>query len=92
MQRIKCKKSYIYKFNDCEALFDTISQLYKDYNRESVLYAYNKQFYLEVKHCIKHLDNKYNANEKHVKNILEEYAKVISKNAVAEIGRAIIGF
>ncbi len=89
MQRIKCKNYFIYKFNDCEALFDAVSALYEKNNAKARLYTYNKQYFLEVNKCITHFKYKTPYSQKYIKNILEEYGKLISENAIIEIGKAI---
>lgn len=89
--RIKCKKSYIYKFNDAETLFEIVLTLYDNYSEKSSLYIYKKQYYLEMCRSYNRLE-KYRAISKtNLKDILEEYGKIVSNNAILEIGKAIKG-
>lgn len=81
-----------YKIKDSDTLMNITLKLYGHYNGESHLYLYNKQYYLRIKKgCLNNIKPQ-KINRKYLKGILEEYGKLISKDAVNEIGSKIKDF
>ena len=75
---------YLYTANNCTQVLDTIEELYNKKFIRCELYKYKNNYYLlcETKEELRNFKKTCN----YVKAYLEEYAKLISKNAVTEIG------
>lgn len=75
---------YLYTTKNCEQVLSVIEQLYNDKIFKSELYKYKNNYYLLCETKEEPLNFK--LTNIYVKAHLEEYAKLISNNAVAEIG------
>ncbi len=75
---------YLYVAKNCAELFDIIEKLYYKEINKSELYSYKKRYYLlcETKEKIQFLDK----TDIYTKAYLEEYAKLLSNNAIKKIG------
>jgi len=62
--------------------------LYSIYDKKSLLYKYENCYFLVLKTQLVFLD-KLMANQKFLKELLEEYGTLISNNAVKEIGKKL---
>lgn len=72
--------------NSSEELFKTVESLYKEFNQKCFLYTLNKRFYIISKVAP---NQEFFAVKYYIKGILEEYAKLLSVDAINEIGKKI---
>lgn len=91
MQHIKVRtKSVIYKFSNFEKLLEYVIKVANKSNFKNKLYLYNQQYFLEVAENITDFHNLTKVKSQYYKFYLEEYGKLISKNAIDEITKAFI--
>lgn len=85
-------KSHIYKFDNSETMLNSIAKLYSEINCKSILFLFSNKYYLEMPHRISRLEKFKISENIFTKYYLEEYGKIISLNAVNEIGRTFKDF
>lgn len=85
-------KNHIYKFESSEVMLNSITKLYKEINCTSTLFLLNNKYYLEMPYSIQQLKVYKIKDNFFTKYYIEEYGKIISLNAVNEIGKSFKDF
>ena len=82
----KVNTIFLYVCNTTEELYEMIETLYKTFDAKCYLYVLNKRFYLLTKTSP---NQNFIKIKYYVKGLLEEYAKLLSADAINEIGKTI---
>ena len=78
---------YLKTTTNCKELFNTIEEILQANIKNSTLFLYNKKYYLICE--AEQLPKNFKQTSVYTKPYLEEYAKLLSENAIKDIGRII---